>query len=108
MCECFEDAECLVPNSFNHRFYLSKLYEKHKDSEPWCGIEQEFVIFDRKTNQPYMWLSENEPGNGPQGPYYCSVGGKNSFGRFLVEEHMYMCLEAGINYYGNNAEVMPS
>ncbi len=55
-----------------------------------------------------MWLTETDPGNGPQGPYYCSVGGKNTFGRFLVEEHMMVCLQAGLHYYGSNAEVMPS
>ena len=55
-----------------------------------------------------MWLTEEDPGNGPQGPYYCSVGAKNSFGRFIIEEHMYKCLEAGVHYFGHNAEVAPS
>lgn len=63
---------------------------------------------DKKTNNPYLWLSETEPGNGPQGPYYCSVGSKSNYGRFIIEEHMNLCLEAGINYYGNNTEVAPS
>lgn len=30
------------------------------------------------------------------------------FGRFIVEEHMYKCIEAGVRYHGNNAEVMAS
>lgn len=55
-----------------------------------------------------MWLSDEDPGNGPQGPYYCSIGSKSNFGRFIIEEHMNLCLEAGIHYYGNNAEVAPS
>lgn len=63
---------------------------------------------DRKTNKPYMWISDEDPGNGPQGPYYCSVGSKSNFGRFIIEEHMNMCLEAGLHYYGHNAEVAPS
>lgn len=63
---------------------------------------------DRSTNKPYMWLSEEDPGNGLQGPYYCSVGGKSNYGRFIIEEHMYLCIAAGIHYYGNNAEVAPS
>ena len=66
------------------------------------------MLMDRKTNKPYMWLTEEDPGNGPQGPYYCSVGAKNSFGRFIIEEHMYKCLEAGVHYFGHNAEVAPS
>ena len=42
---------------------------------------------------------------GPQGPYYCSVGAKNAFGRDIVEEHLDACLEAGLNVEGINAEV---
>ena len=48
------------------------------------------------------------PANGypaPQGPYYCSVGAYNSFGREIVEEHLDACLDAGLNVEGINAEV---
>ena len=41
----------------------------------------------------------------PQGPYYCSVGGNNAYGRDCIEEHLDSCLEAGINVEGINAEV---
>jgi glutamine synthetase len=41
----------------------------------------------------------------PQGPYYCSVGAKNAFGREIVEEHLDICIEAGLNIEGINAEV---
>ena len=40
-----------------------------------------------------------------QGPFYCSVGANNTFGRDCVEEHLDTCLEAGINLEGINAEV---
>jgi glutamine synthetase len=40
----------------------------------------------------------------PQGMYYCSVGGKNTHGRQLVEEHADLCA-AGINFEGINQEV---
>jgi glutamine synthetase len=34
--------------------------------------------------------------------YYCSVGGKNTHGRQLVEEeHADLCIAAGINFEGN-------
>ena len=42
----------------------------------------------------------------PQGPYYCSVGAANAFGRDIVEEHLDICLESGLNVEGINAEVM--
>ena len=42
---------------------------------------------------------------GPQGPYYCSVGANNAHGRDCVDEHVDACLDAGINLEGINAEV---
>ena len=42
---------------------------------------------------------------GPQGPYYCGVGANAAYGREIVEEHFDVCLEAGLNVEGINAEV---
>ena len=41
----------------------------------------------------------------PQGQFYCSVGAENAYGREVIETHLDMCLEAGINVEGINAEV---
>ena len=43
----------------------------------------------------------------PQGPYYCGVGYKHmgNLARKIVEEHLELCLTAGINHEGINAEV---
>ena len=41
----------------------------------------------------------------PQGPYYCSVGALNCFGRPIMDEHLDHCLAAGINVEGTNGEV---
>ena len=41
----------------------------------------------------------------PQGPYYCGVGASRAYGREIVEEHLDLCLEAGLNVEGINAEV---
>ena len=43
----------------------------------------------------------------PQGPYYCGVGYKymGRLARTIVEEHLELCLAAGINHEGINAEV---
>jgi len=43
-----------------------------------------------------------------QGPYYCSVGPENSFGRHITDAHYKACLYAGINISGTNGEVMVS
>ena len=60
------------------------------------------------TNLPYQWLSETNPGEGPQGPYYCSAGGATALGRQIAEKHLDACLQAGIKICGLNAEVMAS
>ena len=108
LCECYEDLEGKEPNEFNSRHNLSKLQQKYAHEESLCGIEQEYVIYDLKTNLPVGWKNHKDPGCGPQGPYYCGVGGNKAYGRDFVEEHMYLCLNAGINYFGLNAEVMPA
>ena len=50
---------------------------------------------------PRRWLPA------PQGPYYTGVGYKNvgDIARQIVEEHLDLCLDAGINHEGINAEV---
>jgi glutamine synthetase len=73
------------------------------DDDFWFGFEQEYFLWDVDTKLPPGFPHGGYPG--PQGPYYCSVGAANAFGRDCVEEHMDICLEAGINFEGINAEV---
>ena len=73
------------------------------DSDFWFGFEQEYFLWDPDTNLPPGFPAGGYPG--PQGPYYCSVGAKNAFGREVVEEHLDLCIEAGINIEGINGEV---
>ena len=73
------------------------------DNDFWFGFEQEYFIFDVDTQLPLGFPLGGYPG--PQGLYYCSVGGKNTHGRSFVEEHADLCIEAGINFEGINQEV---
>jgi glutamine synthetase len=73
------------------------------DNDFWFGFEQEYFLWDTKTNKPLGFPAGGFPG--PQGPYYCGVGAANAFGRPIVEEHLDACLDAGINVEGINAEV---
>ena len=73
------------------------------DDDFWFGFEQEYFLWDPETNLPLGFPAGGYPP--PQGPYYCSVGGKNAYGREIVEEHLEMCLQAGLNIEGINGEV---
>jgi len=73
------------------------------DNDFWFGFEQEYFLWDLETNKPLGFPANGYPA--PQGPYYCSVGAQNAFGREIIEEHLDVCLEAGLNVEGINAEV---
>ena len=105
LCECLNTD--LTPHETNTRYQCVKTSAVFEKFHCLFGIEQEYTILQRN-GQPYKWLKMLEPGLGGQGPYYCSIGGDRSFGREIADEHLFACLQAGINIYGTNAEVMPS
>ena len=105
LCECLNHD--LTPHVTNKRRECKDSFYKFISNECLFGIEQEYVLFDR-SGIPYKWLDMTNPGCGVQGPYYCSVGGDRNFGREISNEHLFLCLDAGINICGTNAEVMPS
>ena len=127
LCDCLNKDGSVHPT--NNRVRLANTYSKCIGDEPLVGIEQEYVIFEREYRNntgtknitdkngiesgyvvptPYKWIRHDEPGSGPQGPYYCSVGGGVCLGRKISDEHLEMCLKAGLAICGTNAEVMAS
>ena len=73
------------------------------DEGAWFGFEQEYFFY--KDGRPLGFPSSGYPA--PQGPYYTGVGYKNvgDIARKIVDEHLDLCLAAGINHEGINAEV---
>ena len=108
LCDCLNND--LSPHITNTRNECYNSFLKNRNSECLFGIEQEYVLFERDqtTAKPYKWFSNDNPGCGLQGPYYCSVGGDRNFGREISNEHLFLCLKANIHICGTNAEVMPS
>jgi glutamine synthetase len=110
LCECYNGITN-TPSDGNTRAKCADTCEKYEGQGCIFGIEQEYVLFSTDHSQkgtPYGWLSRDDPGCGQQGPYYCSVGGDRSFGRAVSERHLSLCLRAGVQICGTNAEVMAS
>ncbi|MBO99521.1 MAG: glutamine synthetase [Chloroflexi bacterium] len=95
----------MTPHSTNTRKETELISKKYENHEGLFGIEQEYTMLDPVTKQPIGFPEEGFPE--PQGPYYCSVGASWIFGREMAEEHMALCLDAGLAISGINAEVMP-
>jgi glutamine synthetase len=70
------------------------------DSNMWVGFEQEYFIYNGE-----LPLGHKKGLMKGQGEYYCGIGSDNVSGRNIVEHHLDVCLAAGLNVTGINAEV---
>lgn len=105
LCEtCLPDGK-LTPIPTNTRREAARIMEAAKEHQPWFGIEQEYTLFEKDRVTPFGWPKNGFPG--PQGPFYCSIGTENAYGRRVADAHYRACLYAGIAISGINGEVMP-
>ncbi len=93
-------AEVLSADGNPHPSNTRAKFEDNDDF--WFGFEQEYTFISG--GRPLGFPKDGYPA--PQGLYYCSVGHGNVTGRQIVEEHIDLCLEAGLDITGINAEVM--
>jgi glutamine synthetase len=84
----------MTPHSSNTRSSIKD------NSNMWVGFEQEYFIYDGE-----LPLGHTKGNMKPQGEYYCGIGTDNISGRNIVEHHLDVCLSAGLNLTGINAEV---
>ncbi len=94
-------CEVMSPDGTPHTTNERSKIDDNSD-EYWFGFEQEYTL--TLNGRPMGFPNQGYPG--PQGMYYCSVGHGNVTGREIVEEHLDICLEAGLSITGINAEVM--
>jgi len=94
-------CEVLMPDGTPHP--SNKRATILDDEGAWFGFEQEYFFY--KDGRPLGFPEAGYPA--PQGPYYTGVGYKNvgPIAREIVEKHLEICLHAGINHEGINAEV---
>jgi len=104
MCDCYTPAGVPIPT--NNRYSAASEFEGKEDQEVWFGMEQEFTLFNLDERTPLGWSLSGTPSR-PQGPYYCSVGAENSFGRAITESLYKHALYAGVQLSGCNGGVMP-
>ena len=87
-------CEVLNPDGTPHASNTRAMIDDD-DGDFWFGFEQEYALWDVDTNLPLGFPKNGFPG--PQGPYYTSVGAANAVGRDIVDEHLQVCLDTGIN-----------
>lgn len=95
-----------TPHASNTRAALAAVENKFAHTEMWFALEQEYAIYDKYGENPYLWPEKGYPA--PQGRYYCGVGADAAWGRPISELHLLACMEAKLAIGGTNAEVMPS
>jgi len=104
MCDTYTPAGDPLPS--NSRYKANLEFEGNEHEEIWFGMEQEFTLFNLDERTPLGWPEGGTPSR-PQGPYYCSAGPENNFGRHVTEALYKAALYAGIQISGCNGEVMP-
>lgn len=94
-------CEVFLPNGDPHPTnFRAKVIE---DEGTWAGFEQEYFML--KDGRPLGFPEFGYPN--PQGQYYTGVGYDHvgDIARQIADEHLELCIEAGINHEGINAEV---
>ena len=119
--DCILKPVALYPDASRKDAYIVMSEVLHPDGTPHstnirATIEDDPDFWLGSSSRKYFFYKDGRPlgfpENGfppPQGPYYCGVGYKHMgrVARTIVEEHLELCLAAGINHEGINAVKWP-
>ena len=94
------------PHPTNTRVHAKARFDQALELKPWFGIEQEFFMIDVNTGLP-LGVPTGASVPRAQGPYYCSIGAGNCYGRDFAEQALENCVRAGVSVTGMNFEVAP-
>jgi glutamine synthetase len=97
-------CEVLNPDGSPHASNTRHALTLSDNRDNWFGLEQEYVLM--QNGRPLGFPKEATKFPKPQGEYYCGVGSQNITGRYIMEEHTEICLQAGIPLTGTNSEVL--
>lgn len=106
LCDCYDVQNNPIPS--NNRYTANEIFSNPLviNSKIWYGLEQEYVLYDKKTMRLLDWPKEPNSFPQPQGKYYCNVGNMSSLARVIINEHYITCLKAGLTISGTNVEVL--
>jgi len=96
-----------TPHESNMRAKLrSALEQGGEELGTLWGFEQEYCLMDNYTDEIMGWPDNSKFYPKPQGEFYCGVGCDEVVGRDVIHAHAKACVDAGLLFYGHNAEVM--
>ena len=102
-CDVYKSDQ--TPHPSNTRVKAVETYQPWQHSYVFVGFEQEYTLMKEDIPLAFNVSEKSKPTK--QGEYYCGVGNSRAIGREIAEEHMQLCLKAGLSLSGINAEVMP-
>ena len=95
-----------IPSSYELEANASD--KKYHSTEPWFGLEQEYYMLDKHTEQIIGFKLDIGISSTRIGKYYCNPIYQDKITTKIAEQHAIACLEANIKISGINAEVAPS
>ena len=108
LCECLNSTTG-APMPFNTRALAKAVFEKGRNVHPCFAIEQEYVLCDAATGQPWKWDIWFADASLPKKTAAsCGIGAGHAIGREIALEHFHACLAAGLTMLSMKSGKIPA